>query len=104
LAALEPRLAAHEKPLPAIPRVFLLDAEYATAVVRAEVQWLRSIIADLRAGRVRYPTLEEMLAISAAIGGPSEEGVRRIAAEMNIPTGKERSSPKRRQQARRKAK
>jgi DNA-binding PadR family transcriptional regulator len=104
LAALEPRLADREKPLPAIPRVFLLDTEYATAVVRAEVQWLRSLIADLRTGRVKYPTLEEMLGISAAIGGPSEEAVRRIAAEMKIPTGRERTSPKRRQQTRRKAK
>jgi DNA-binding PadR family transcriptional regulator len=104
LAALEPRLAEHEKPLPGLPRVFLLEAEYAAAVVRAEVQWLRSVIADLGAGRLKYPTLEEMLGISSAAGAPSEEAIRRIAAEMSIPTARERTSSKRRQQNRRKGK
>jgi len=63
--ALEIHLAELEKPVPGLPRLFLLEAEYMAAVVRAEIQWLRAVTADLRAGRLTW----------------SEEWLRRIAAQ-----------------------
>jgi DNA-binding PadR family transcriptional regulator len=82
VVALEERLAELEKPAPNVPRLFLLDAEYGAALVRAEIQWVRSIVADLRAGRLKLPSREEMLKIGTEMGGPSEEALRRMAAEM----------------------
>ena len=83
ITALEQRLADLEKPAPQVPRLFLLDSEYAAALVRAEIHWLRSVIAELRSGRLQPPTLEEMLKIGAETGAPSEEAIRRMTAEMH---------------------
>ena len=33
---------------PALPRLFLLEEEYRRAVLQAELDWLRGVIADLR--------------------------------------------------------
>jgi DNA-binding PadR family transcriptional regulator len=99
VAALQPRLAEMEKPWPHLPRVFLLEAEYAAAVTRAEIQWLRSVIADLRAGRLTFPTLEQMLQIGAAMGGPSEDAILRVAAEMKGTPKRSIASRKRRAKA-----
>jgi DNA-binding PadR family transcriptional regulator len=63
IGALEMRLTELERPYPGLPRVFLLEAEYMAAVVRAEIQWLRGVTGDLRSGRLTW----------------SEEWVRRIA-------------------------
>jgi DNA-binding PadR family transcriptional regulator len=63
--ALEMRLADLERPVPNLPRLFLLEDEYMAAVVRAEIKWLRAVTADLRSGRLTW----------------SEEWRRRIAAE-----------------------
>ena len=38
-----------------LPRPFLLEEEYAQTVGRAEVTWLRSVIADLRSGALTWP-------------------------------------------------
>src|SRR6266542_2328061 len=76
--ALELRLAELEKPVPGLPRVFLLESEYMAAVVRAEIAWLRGVIADLRSGRLAYPSVEEIRRIATAIGGPSKEVVERL--------------------------
>lgn len=54
-AALAPRLAELEKKYPGLPRVFLLESEYMAAVVRAEIHWLRRVVADLREGRIEFP-------------------------------------------------
>jgi DNA-binding PadR family transcriptional regulator len=62
---LERRLAELEKPVPNLPRLFLLEAEYMAAVVRAEIKWLRAVAADLRSGRLSW----------------SEAWLRQIAAE-----------------------
>lgn len=85
--ALQSRLADLEKPWPNLPRVFLLEAEYVAATVRAEIQWLRSLIADLRSGRLTFPSIEEILRLGAEMGAPSEEAVRRIALEMRGTAG-----------------
>jgi DNA-binding PadR family transcriptional regulator len=82
VATLEDRLAYMEKPVPAVPRLFLLEGEYMAAVVRAEIQWLRGVIADLRSRRLGFPSVEELRRITPDMGGPSEEAIRRITAEM----------------------
>lgn len=65
LKALELRLAELEKPVPGLPRLFLIESEYVAAVVRAEMNWLRTVAADLRSGRLTW----------------SEQWLRRIATE-----------------------
>jgi hypothetical protein len=80
--ALEARQADLEKPYPGVPRIFLLEVEHMAHVARAEVKWLRSIIADLQSGRLTYPTEQEILRISSSMGGPSPEAAARIAKEM----------------------
>jgi hypothetical protein len=60
------RLAELERPYHGLPRVFLLEAEYMAAVVRAEIEWLRDVTDDLGSGRLTW----------------SEEWVRRIADEL----------------------
>jgi DNA-binding PadR family transcriptional regulator len=82
IAALETRRGELEKPAPGVPRLFLLEGEYAVTLVRAEVRWLRGVIADLRARRLTFPTVEEMLRLGDQTGAPSEDAVRRMAAEM----------------------
>ncbi len=87
VSALVARLADLEKPVPGVPRLFLLEGEYMAAVVRAEIQWLRGIVADVGSGRLTFPSLEEILRVGAEVGGPSEEAVRRIAAEKHGSAG-----------------
>ncbi|MQA97123.1 MAG: PadR family transcriptional regulator [Streptosporangiales bacterium] len=51
-AALEERLA---EPLPPdLPRLFLVEDEYQRTVDRAELDWLRSLVADLRSGALTW--------------------------------------------------
>jgi hypothetical protein len=101
IAALEARRNV-EVPPPDIPRVFLLESEYAAAMLRAEVKWLRAIVADLRDGAITYPTAEAMRAIASDRGGPSEAAIERITAELDpMPAGeplevREAASPRRR--------
>jgi hypothetical protein len=54
VGALAARLAELEKPVPHLPRLFLLESEYMAAVVRAEIAWLRSLIGDLRSRRLTW--------------------------------------------------
>jgi DNA-binding PadR family transcriptional regulator len=49
----------------AIPRLFLIEAEYQRAVLSAELEWVRQIIGDLQAGRLDW-TEEWLRAIAAA--------------------------------------
>ncbi|MEU3460631.1 hypothetical protein ABZ721_11825 [Streptomyces sp. NPDC006733] len=37
-----------------LPRISLLETEYLRAVTAAEVQWVRSVVDDLRAGRLSW--------------------------------------------------
>jgi DNA-binding PadR family transcriptional regulator len=39
---------------PGLPRLFLLEEEYRGAVLRAELEWVRGVIADLRDGRLTW--------------------------------------------------
>jgi DNA-binding PadR family transcriptional regulator len=69
--ALEMRLAELERPVPNLPRLFLLENEYMAALVRAEIKWLRAVTADLRSGQLTW----------------SDAWLRRIAAELAAPVG-----------------
>jgi DNA-binding PadR family transcriptional regulator len=82
IAALQARLPELEMTVPGVPRLFLIEVEYMAAMVRAEIQWLRRIVADLGSGRLAFPTIEELMRLAGRMGGPSEEVVRRIADEM----------------------
>jgi hypothetical protein len=62
-------IAAH----PEVPRLFMLEEEYRRAVLRAELEWLQSVIADLDAGTLTW----------------SEEWIRRIGAEIGLPADRE---------------
>jgi DNA-binding PadR family transcriptional regulator len=50
LAETEAQFAA----VPDLPRLFLLEEEYRRAVLHAELDWLRNVIDDLRAGRLTW--------------------------------------------------
>ncbi|MBB2746583.1 UNVERIFIED_ORG: DNA-binding PadR family transcriptional regulator [Microbispora rosea subsp. rosea] len=52
-AGLETALAAQTGDL---PRVTAIESEYMLAVTDAEERWLRSVVDDLRAGRLTWPT------------------------------------------------
>jgi DNA-binding PadR family transcriptional regulator len=65
LAETDAQLAA----APGLPRLFLLEEEYRRAVLAAEVEWLRSVTDDLRAGRLTW----------------SEEWLRQVASDFNPP-------------------
>jgi DNA-binding PadR family transcriptional regulator len=79
IGALETRLVDLEKPVPGVPRLFLLEGEYMAAAVRAELKWLRGVVADLGSGRLSFPSEEEVRRIAAEQGGPSEEAAHRGA-------------------------
>ncbi|WP_229798837.1 PadR family transcriptional regulator [Planomonospora parontospora] len=58
LTSLEGRLSALDADLAEgaafLPRVFLVESEYQRAVVRAELDYVRGLVADLREGRVDW--------------------------------------------------
>jgi DNA-binding PadR family transcriptional regulator len=56
-----------------LPRLFLLEEEYRRAMLRAELDWVRGVIADLRAGHLTW----------------SEQWLRDIAAKFNTPNDTE---------------
>jgi DNA-binding PadR family transcriptional regulator len=61
-AELERRIAEQERQLaaieqqapPGLPRLFLLEDEYRAVMLRAEIDWLRSLVDDLSAGRLTW--------------------------------------------------
>ncbi|MGC4893181.1 PadR family transcriptional regulator [Micromonospora sp. DT31] len=54
--AIEARLRERVATLNAVdlPRLFLVEDEYRAAVLRAELDWVRALVADLRAGRLTW--------------------------------------------------
>jgi DNA-binding PadR family transcriptional regulator len=66
VTALEARRATLEQPVPGLPRLFLLESEYMAAVLRAEIDWLTGVIADLRRGRLKFPTASELRRLAEA--------------------------------------
>ncbi|MBU2662003.1 PadR family transcriptional regulator [Actinoplanes bogorensis] len=53
--ALEDKLAKiREVAPPGLPRIFLIEDEYRAALLTAEITWLKSVVADLDAGRFTW--------------------------------------------------
>ena len=46
--------------IPGFPRIFGIEEEYAQAMRRAELAWVRATVAELRDGTLPWPTLEEL--------------------------------------------
>jgi DNA-binding PadR family transcriptional regulator len=66
-ASLEARLAALAAPAPvSLPRLFLLETEYLATITRAELEWVRRVIADLKSKKLTW----------------SEAWLRKIAAQL----------------------
>jgi DNA-binding PadR family transcriptional regulator len=70
-AALEERLTALEAPSE-VPRLFLLESEYLAAVARAELHWVRGVIADLKSRKLTWSEAW-LRKIAAKLASPSEE-------------------------------
>jgi DNA-binding PadR family transcriptional regulator len=54
-----------------LPRLFLLEEEYRRAVLEAELAWVRSVVEDLRAGRLTWDEPWQR-AVAAAFNPPDE--------------------------------
>jgi DNA-binding PadR family transcriptional regulator len=55
VTACEDRLAAVESGAPpGLPRLFLIEDEYRATMLRAELQWLRTVVADLESGALTW--------------------------------------------------
>ena len=50
-----------------VPRLFLIEDEYRQAVTRAELDWVRSVIEDLQAGRLTWSE-EWIRSVASALG------------------------------------
>ena len=57
---------------PGLPRLFLLEEEYRQAVLRAELAWLRGVIADLKDGRLTWSE-EWLREIATAFQPPDDD-------------------------------
>jgi hypothetical protein len=53
-STLSARLAILDAAAYELPRLFLVEDEYEEAVTRAELEWVRSLIDDLRSGRLLW--------------------------------------------------
>jgi DNA-binding PadR family transcriptional regulator len=95
VTALEQRLSDLEAPVPLVPRLFLLESEYAAAVVRAEIKWLRAIAADIASRRLTYPSPKELRRIAMELGGPSEEVIQQFTRKSGEPSDTKHRAPKR---------
>lgn len=63
---------------PGLPRLFLLEEEYRQAVLKAELAWLRGVIADLKGGRLTW----------------SEEWLQEIATTLQPPDDDKEEQPR----------
>jgi DNA-binding PadR family transcriptional regulator len=71
LAGLDRGMAAEAES--ALPRVTMLEAEYLRAVTAAELEWVRSVVDDLRTGRLHW-TWEGLEAFAEVADQPSNDG------------------------------
>jgi DNA-binding PadR family transcriptional regulator len=65
-------------PIPGLLRVFQLESEYRDAMLKAEIGWLRSVVADLRSGELTWN--ERMIRKMAQMfpaGAPSDRALKR---------------------------
>ena len=69
LAGREKKLAADlETYLPMLPRLLLLENEFLLATTRAERQWVETVIADIKSGKLGW-TLEQLKRLAAQVEG-----------------------------------
>jgi DNA-binding PadR family transcriptional regulator len=64
LIVLESRLSANNSAIDVtlkqgLPRVHLIEVEYLTALLRAELDWIRATIEDIKAGRLTWEETDE---------------------------------------------
>jgi DNA-binding PadR family transcriptional regulator len=71
LAAALAETAAELGGHPGLPRLFLLEEEYRRAVLAAELAWVRTVVDDLRAGRLTWD--EPWQRAVAAVFNPPDE-------------------------------
>jgi DNA-binding PadR family transcriptional regulator len=67
-----------QRSVPGLLRVFQLESEYQDAMLKAEIRWLRSIVAELRSGELTWN--ERMIRKMAELfpaGAPSERAFKR---------------------------
>ncbi|WP_240913376.1 PadR family transcriptional regulator [Paenibacillus favisporus] len=55
-----------------LPRLFLLESEYQGAVLRAEMEWLQSVIADIQSHKLKW-SMEELRNIARQLGNHPNE-------------------------------
>jgi DNA-binding PadR family transcriptional regulator len=77
-ALLEGQIAGEEKSLKSfmemgLPRLFLVETEYATAMKRAEVEWVRKLIVDIEGGKL-WITKEDVLAVQEKFENRNQGG------------------------------
>jgi DNA-binding PadR family transcriptional regulator len=68
LTRAEEELAAY----PELPRLFLLDEEYRSTMLRAELAWIRAVCEDIRHGRLAWDE-DWMRVMAARFNPPSDE-------------------------------
>jgi DNA-binding PadR family transcriptional regulator len=51
---------AYAEEMPGFPRIFAIEDEYAQAMRRAELAWVRATVAELRDGTFPWPDIEEL--------------------------------------------
>jgi hypothetical protein len=56
-----------------LPRLFLVEAEYAVAMRRAELEWVRGLVGDIEDGNL-WITKEQMKAVGDAFENRGEGG------------------------------
>lgn len=71
LDALEQRAATSSHTSPDIPRLFLIEDEYATALLQAEISWVRSLLTELTDGT--FPGLDVWATYYDERGRPTAE-------------------------------
>jgi DNA-binding PadR family transcriptional regulator len=70
--ALEADIAATEVLLGAVthvPRIFLIEEEYGIAMRAAELEWVRDTIAEMKSGKLSWPSAEVLQALSQKSAG-----------------------------------
>jgi DNA-binding PadR family transcriptional regulator len=77
-ALLEGQIAGDEKSLKSfmemgLPRLFLVEGEYALAMKRAEVEWVRALIVDIEGGKL-WITKEHVLAVQEKFENRNQGG------------------------------
>jgi len=78
IALLDGQIAGADKQLKnfmemGLPRLFLIEGEYAVAMKRAELEWVRSLVDDIQSGKL-WITKEQMKAAGDAFESGKEGG------------------------------